>query len=66
VTFFNNSIVRAAAEIVLTLGINLTNVDRIAIGLGTKDNVTIPGSSCKMFFDDIGQYQQKTAMEYVL
>ena len=34
-------------------GINLTNVDRIAIGLGTKGNMTIPGGSGKMFFDDI-------------
>ena len=34
-------------------GINLTNVDKIAIGLGTKGNVTVPGGSGKMFFDDI-------------
>jgi hypothetical protein len=34
-------------------GINLTNVDRIAIGLGTRGNTTIPGGSGKMFFDDI-------------
>ena len=34
-------------------GINLTNVDRIAIGLGTKGNTTIPGGSGKMLFDDI-------------
>ena len=34
-------------------GINLTNVDRIAIGLGTKGNMTIPGGSGKMYFDDI-------------
>ena len=34
-------------------GINLTNIDRIAIGLGTKGNTTIPGGSGKMFFDDI-------------
>jgi hypothetical protein len=34
-------------------GINLTNVDRIAIGLGTKGNMTVPGGSGKMFFDDI-------------
>jgi len=34
-------------------GIILTNVDRIAIGLGTKDNITVPDSSGKMFFDDI-------------
>ena len=34
-------------------GIILTNVDRIAIGLGTKGNMTTPGGSGKMFFDDI-------------
>jgi hypothetical protein len=34
-------------------GINLTNVDRIAIGLGIRGNMTDPGGSGKMFFDDI-------------
>ena len=34
-------------------GIVLTNVDMIAIGLGTRGNTTIPGGSGKMFFDDI-------------
>jgi hypothetical protein len=34
-------------------GIVLTNVDRIAIGLGTRGNITIPGGSGKMYFDDI-------------
>jgi hypothetical protein len=34
-------------------GIVLTDVDRIAIGLGTKGNMTAPGGSGKMFFDDI-------------
>jgi hypothetical protein len=34
-------------------GINMTNVDRIAIGLGTRGNMTIPGGSGKMYFDDI-------------
>ena len=34
-------------------GINLSNVDRIAIGLGTQGNMAIPGGSGKMFFDDI-------------
>jgi hypothetical protein len=34
-------------------GINLSNVDRIGIGLGTKNNMTIPGGSGKMYFDDI-------------
>ena len=34
-------------------GINLTSVDKIAIGLGTKGNMTAPGGSGKMYFDDI-------------
>jgi len=34
-------------------GINLMNADRIAIGLGTRGNMTVPGGSGKMFFDDI-------------
>ena len=38
-------------------GIVLTDVDRVAIGLGTKGNTTIPGGSGKMFIDDIRLYQ---------
>jgi len=34
-------------------GIDLTNVDRIAIGLGTKGNMTIAGGSGTLFIDDI-------------
>jgi PA14 domain/Carbohydrate binding domain len=34
-------------------GINLTNVDQLAIGLGTPGNMTTPGGSGKMYFDDI-------------
>jgi hypothetical protein len=34
-------------------GINLTNVDRIAIGLGTRGNMAIPGGSGKIYIDDI-------------
>ena len=37
-------------------GINLTDVDRIAIGLGTKGNTTVPGGSGKLFIDDIRLY----------
>ena len=44
-------------------GIVLTNVDRIAIGLGTKGNMTIPGGSGKMFFDDIRLYRPREAAE---
>jgi hypothetical protein len=42
-------------------GINLTNVDRIAIGLGTKGNITMPGGSGKMLFDDIRLYRPREA-----
>jgi len=42
-------------------GIDLTNVDRIAIGLGTKGNMTTPGGSGKMFFDDIRLYRLREA-----
>jgi hypothetical protein len=38
-------------------GIDLTNVDEIAIGLGTQGNMTIPGGSGKMYIDDIRLYQ---------
>jgi len=34
-------------------GIDLTNVDSIAIGLGIRGNTTTPGGSGKMYFDDI-------------
>jgi hypothetical protein len=40
-------------------GIILTDVDRIAIGLGTKSNMTLPGGSGKMYFDDIRLYQPR-------
>ena len=42
-------------------GTVLTNVDRIALGLGTKDNMTVPGGSGKMFFDDIRLYKTREA-----
>jgi len=44
-------------------GIVLTNVDRIAIGLGTQGNMTVPGGSGKMFIDDVRLYQPKEAAE---
>ena len=40
-------------------GINLTNVDRIAIGLGTQGNMTVPGGSGKMYIDDISLYRPR-------
>jgi hypothetical protein len=44
-------------------GITLTNVDKIAIGLGTQDNMTVPGGTGKMYFDDIRLYQPREAAE---
>jgi hypothetical protein len=44
-------------------GINLADVDRIAIGLGTRGNITTPGGSGKMFFDDIRLYRSREAAE---
>ena len=37
-------------------GLNLTDVDSIAIGVGTRGNMTAPGGSGKMFFDDFRLY----------
>ncbi len=42
-------------------GINLANVDRIAIGLGTRGNMTTPGGSGKIYIDDVGLYRPRTA-----
>jgi len=39
-------------------GINLTNVDEIAIGLGSKSGITSAGGSGTMFIDDIRLYRQ--------
>ena len=44
-------------------GINLTDVDRIAIGLGTQGNMTESGGSGKMFIDDIRLYRSRVAAE---
>jgi len=44
-------------------GIDLTNVDRIAIGLGSRGNMTVAGGSGKMFFDDIRLYKPTEAAE---
>jgi len=44
-------------------GIDLTDVDRIAIGLGTRNNMTIPGGSGKMYIDDIRFYRSRVEQE---
>jgi hypothetical protein len=38
-------------------GIDLSDVDRIAIGIGTKGNTTTPSGAGKMLFDDIRLYK---------
>jgi hypothetical protein len=42
-------------------GIVLTDVDKIALGLGTRGNTTTPGGKGKMYFDDIALYRSQTA-----
>jgi hypothetical protein len=37
-------------------GVNLTGVNAIALGFGTKGNVTTAGGSGRVFFDDIRLY----------
>jgi len=44
-------------------GIDLTEVDRIAIGIGTRGNMTTPGGSGKMFFDDIRLFRPRQEPE---
>jgi hypothetical protein len=45
-------------------GIDLTDVDRIAIGIGTRGNMTTPGGLGKMFFDDIRLYRPRTEPDH--
>jgi hypothetical protein len=40
-------------------GINLSNVDRIAIGLGNRSNTATAGGSGKMYIDDIRLYRPR-------
>ena len=40
-------------------GVDLTNVNTIAIGLGTKGNVTTPGGAGKIYIDDIRLLKQE-------
>jgi hypothetical protein len=44
-------------------GIVLTNVDRIALGLGTRGNMNVAGGSGKMFFDNVRLYRSRQAAE---
>jgi hypothetical protein len=44
-------------------GINLTDVDRIAIGLGTQGNMTVPGGKGNMYIDDVRLYLPRDVAE---
>jgi len=44
-------------------GINLANVDKIALGMGTRGNTTTAGGSGKMLFDDIRLYKPRESAE---
>jgi hypothetical protein len=54
---------RIPLQVFADQGIDLTDVDRIAIGFGTRGNVTVPGGSGKMFFDDIRLYRSRPEPE---
>jgi hypothetical protein len=43
-------------------GIDLSNVDKIAVGLGAKANMTAAGGSGTMYFDDIRLYQPRNSV----
>ena len=42
-------------------GVNLSDIDKIAIGFGTRGNLTIPGGSGGVFVDDVRLYQARNA-----
>jgi hypothetical protein len=44
-------------------GIDLTNVNKIMIGMGTRGNLTTPGGAGKMIFDDIRLCRSEQAAE---
>jgi hypothetical protein len=54
---------RIPLQVFADQGIDLTDVDGIAIGFGTKGNMTTPGGSGKMFFDDIRLYRSRPEPE---
>jgi len=43
--------------------VDLANIDSIAIGIGTRDNVSTPGGSGKIYLDDIRLYRPNIAPE---
>jgi hypothetical protein len=45
------------------LGVNLADVDSMAIGVGTQGNTTMAGGSGTLYFDDIRLYRPAAAVE---
>jgi len=43
-------------------GVDLKDVDKIVIGFGTRGNLTIPGGSGRVLFDDIRLYRPRNAL----
>jgi hypothetical protein len=52
-----------ALQTVADQGIDLTDVDRIVIGIGTQGNTTTTGGAGKMIFDDIRLYPMENGAE---
>ena len=48
---------RIALQAFADQGINLTNVDKIAIGLGSQSGMAVVGGSGTMYIDDIRLYR---------
>jgi len=48
---------RIALQAFVDQGINLTNVDTIAIGLGSQSGMAVVGGSGTMYIDDIRLYR---------
>jgi len=44
-------------------GVNLADVHKLAIGLGTRGNISTPGGAGRMYFDDIMLYRTRTVAE---
>ena len=44
-------------------GVNLDDVHKLAIGLGTRGNMAIPGGAGTMYFDDIILYRTRPIVE---
>jgi len=41
------------------LGVNLSNVNSISIGFGTRGNTNLPGGTGQMYIDDVRLYRPR-------